>query len=52
MPVQQNGVPGTFPGLEYLGGKGGQTPFLPMDPEGREAIFRHRDPEPPPGDII
>ena len=44
------GVPGTFPGLEYLWGNGGQTPFLPMDPERRGPVCRYRDPEQPPGD--
>ena len=52
VPVQQNGVPGTFPGLGYLWGKGGQTPFLPMDPERRGPVCNYRDPEHPPGDII
>ena len=41
-----------LPGPEDLWGTGGQTPFLPMDPEGGGAICPHRDPEPPPGEIV
>ena len=41
-----------IPGPEYLWGTGGQTPFLPMDPEGGRAILRHRDSEPPQREIL
>ena len=41
-----------LPGPEDLWGPGGQTPFLPMDPEGGGAICSYRDPEPPPGEIV